>query len=137
MKKILMALTLLLLVGCSLKMTTYTTIKYSDLIKKMDNKETFIIYFGSSNCSHCKAFKPVLEKVITDYQVKVYYLNIVDFDEDRLEELTSKTNFPQTTPTILFIKDGVTDWNSGFNMINGAKDEAYVIEKFTQNGYIK
>ena len=42
--------------------------------KSFESKTEEIIYLGRPDCSHCIAFKPVLQKVIADYNLS--YLDI-------------------------------------------------------------
>lgn len=138
MKKVLLIIASLLFIsGCTSKMTSYQEISYSKLKEMLNNKESFILYIGSSECSHCRVFKYTIDEVITEYQVKVYYLNIVNFNDEKTNELVSLTNFEKLTPSVLFIKDGVENGNSGFNRIVGSKEKEYVVNKFKSNGYIE
>ena len=50
-----------------------TEITFEQLEEKMNNKDTFIIFFGSTICSHCKDFQPTLNQVIKDYAREVYH----------------------------------------------------------------
>lgn len=138
MKRLLLILIgIIFIVGCSFKLSTYESINYNRLETMMKNKESFILYIGSTNCSHCQNFKPTLEAVIKDYQVKVYYLDVVDFKDADYTKLEKITTFEGGTPTILFIKKGVTNLGSGYNKIIGEQNKEYVISKFKFNGYIK
>ena len=65
MKKILCALLLILLVGCS--KTTYSEpmiINYNEFQTKIENKESFVLFMWQTGCSHCETFKPTLNDVI-------------------------------------------------------------------------
>lgn len=138
MKKIILILLgIMLLTGCSSQLKTYNEISYSGLLKKVENKETFILYIGSSECSHCKEFKYTLDEVITEYQVKVSYLNIAGFSDSRYAKLKNLVTFGGSTPTVLFIKSGVANVGSGYNKIIGSQSKDFVIDKFKYNEYIK
>ena len=49
-------------------------IKYSDVMKKVENKESFILLLSQTTCTHCMDFKPKLKKVANKYKITVYYL---------------------------------------------------------------
>ena len=64
MKKILIVLVIFsfMLTGCS-ENKELIDISYDELSEKINKKESFVLYVGSSSCSHCADFKPILEKV--------------------------------------------------------------------------
>ena len=39
---------------------------YRLTFSSVNNKDSFVLYVGSSSCSHCANFKPILEKVIKE-----------------------------------------------------------------------
>ncbi len=134
LKKILLfLLPLFLLCGC-VKLTTYKEVSYKTVKKKIENKESFILYIASSECSACAMFKPTLEMVIKDYQIKVSYLNIIKMSKEEVSEFENIINFEGSTPKVYFIKDGEY---SQYNAIKGAQDYDYVVSKMKANGYIK
>ena len=51
----------------------------SDIVKMMENKETFVVYFGFSKCPWCRS---MIEELITsakDFKVKkIYYVDVLD-----------------------------------------------------------
>lgn len=136
MKKILMVITLLLfgisLTGCK-KYTTYTELTYTELQEKMDNKETFVVVLGSSTCSACALYKTTMEKVIKDYQVEIFYLDIAKLSGDDDSKFESKFVI-SGTPTTVFIEEGVE--KSTYNRINGAASYTAVVKNLKKHGYI-
>ena len=50
-----------------------------ELVEMIENKETFIAYFGFSTCPWCRSILPTLIKVAKDNNVdKIYYVDILD-----------------------------------------------------------
>ena len=140
MKKILLSLTvivgtLLILTGCGSKKSTYVELSYSDFLKKIENKETFPLVVGSSECSHCADFKITMEKFIEEYQVTVYYINILNLSTEEYNEFITYVNFGGSTPTTVFINDG--EEKTIYNRIVGALSYSKVVSKYTDAGYIK
>lgn len=123
----------LLLTGCG-GIKSYQEISYEKLLTKLENKETFILYIGSSTCTACESFKPTLESVIKDYQIKVDYLNVEKLSEDELHEFGTIINFGNSTPKVYFIEEGEY---SQYNAIKGTHSYDYVVSKMKNNGYIK
>ena len=51
----------------------------SDIVKLIEDKETFIVYFGFPTCPWCRSVLPSLISVAKDYNVdKIYYVNVKD-----------------------------------------------------------
>lgn len=64
-----------------------------DIVKKMDNKETFIIYIGFPSCPWCRTVIPTaLEKAKENKIDKIYYVNIKPGNEteDDLRDIYEK-----------------------------------------------
>ena len=63
MKKILIILSLVIIfTGCKGK--DLINISYDELKTKIENKESFVLYVGSTSCSPCANYKPRLEKAV-------------------------------------------------------------------------
>ena len=74
-----------------------------DIVKAMDNKETFIVYFGFPSCPWCRSVLPTLVSVAKDYSVdKIYYVNIKDIRDTKELDKDGKV----TTS-----KEGTKDYN--------------------------
>ncbi len=57
----------------------FIEITVSDLIKKIDNEETFYVYFGSRLCPWCRSTIEKADKISRDNNIeKVYYIDIWD-----------------------------------------------------------
>ncbi len=133
MKKIAILVTILfMLTGCS--KTTYDEISYSELNEKLENKEDFILFIGSSTCSACAAYEITLNDIIEEYNVDVKYIDLSKLSDGDESALVSE--FPITgTPATIFITDG--DEKDTHNRIDGNEKKSKIIEKFKENGYIK
>ena len=121
-----------MLTGCS--KTTYDEISYSELNEKLENKEDFILFIGSSTCSACAAYEITLNDIIEEYNVDVKYIDLSKLSDGDESALVSE--FPITgTPATIFITDG--DEKDTHNRIDGNEKKSKIIEKFKENGYIK
>ncbi len=139
MKKIFLSLVCILtalicVTGCNNKLKTYEEVNYNKLMEMLDKKESFALFVGSSECSHCATYKVTLEKFISEYQVKVYYINILDLSTDEYNHFISLINFGGSTPTTVFITDG--EEKTIYNRIIGSVDYSKVVSKFKSAGYI-
>ena len=135
MKKILVliiAIFAFTLTGCS-NSDNLKEISYDELATKIQNKDSFVLYVGSSNCSHCADFKPILEKVINKNKLEVYYINMANLSQAKYNAVLKKVD-GQGTPTTVYIKNGKTESSP---RIEGARNEEETIEFFEDLGLVK
>ena len=134
MKKLfLLIISLFMLTGCSGN-TTYDEIDYKELNSMLDDKESFILFIGSSTCSACATYEGTLNSVIEDYGTDVKYIDLSKLSSAEESSITSQ--FPITgTPTTVFIEKGEEE--DTHNRIVGSAKKSKIIEKFKENGYIK
>ena len=79
----------------------YTTAE--EISKKMDNKETFIVYFGFSTCPWCRSIIEELIKCAKDSKVdKIYYVDVLDIRDTK--EIDEEGNIKTT-------KEGTRGYN--------------------------
>ncbi len=120
MKKILMIIAcLFLFTGCSKGykgyvtnktytekgIKTYQNIKYDEYKKKIENKETFLLFVWQEGCTHCEAFKPIFNNVIKKMDLKVYGIDLKGLSEDEYKVFKNKT-FVTGTPSLVLFEDG-------------------------------
>ncbi len=104
----------------------------SELKEKMDNKETFILLISQENCIHCKEYKPVLERVLKEYNKTAY--EIIWQDIRNVEELNKIFNI-SGTPTTVFINDGVE--KTTINRLVGPFNYNELVEKLKDRNFIE
>lgn len=63
---------------------------------KMDNKEDFFILLAQTTCSHCAAFKPILNEVVQNKHYEIFYV----------DRMVTKLVDYEYTPTLVFFKKG-------------------------------
>ena len=135
MKKVLIVLTAifcLTLTGCK-KSKELISINYDELAEKISNKDSFVLYVGSSSCSHCANFKPTLEKVIDKYKLDVYYINMANLSEAKYNAVMKKID-GQGTPTTVYIEKGKTKTSP---RIEGERDYDTTVEFFKDLNLVK
>lgn len=107
MKKI-MALAFVLalvLAGCS-SSKKKAEITGKDLLEKVEAKETFVGYIGTTTCSACIAFKPIVKELMKNYDVTIYSVMLDEVtDEEVKNQIIALANL-KVTPTIFVIEDG-------------------------------
>lgn len=123
----------IILSGCS-KEEHIKEISLDEFKEKIANKETFAVYVGNEGCSHCVSYRPILEKVLEDYDITIYHIDNSKLDSNQYAEFRTYINI-SGTPTIAFITDGEEE--TTLNRITGEASKDATIERFKSNGYIK
>lgn len=130
-----LVLCLMLVTGCKKERPAYIEITYDEFKQKIENKESFPLFVGSSECSHCDDYKITLGELTKNYDIDIYYLDVAKMDKDSYYEFLTYVNFGGSTPTTVFITNGVEE--TVYNRINGALSYSKVEKKFEKAGYIK
>ena len=99
---------MMLFVGCSSKLSTYTTISLDEVYEKLDQKDSFILTIG--------------------------YIDVSKLSEDDYKGFIQRMNFTGT-PTTIFFEDGKETAMS--NRIEGDKDIEVIESKMRKMGYIE
>ena len=134
-KSIIIIFTLVfLLTGCSSDEKYIKEITLDQFKEKMANKETFALYIGNENCSHCIAYLPTLKSVLKEYDITIYHLDNSKLSDKEYSEFTTYIGI-SGTPTVAFITDGEEE--TTLNRIVGEISKEDTIERFKTNGYIK
>ena len=136
MKKLLlsfvMLLSILFLSACS--SDSVSEISYANFQKKLANKETFMVEVIQDGCSYCSEFAPVFSKVLSDYNLDAYSINLTNLAEAERKEFNNNFQI-NGTPCVLFFKEG--EESSILNRINGNQPKDKIVEKLKLNEYIK
>ena len=137
MKKLaVVILSLFMLTGCFGKTTTYQEVSFSKLESMFKNKESFSLFIGSSECSHCQSYEPKLNAVIKVNKLKVYYINVANLSIDEYNKLDSYAPFSGTPYTVFIEKGKVKEIDGQIYAIDGDRDIEYIEKMFKKNGYM-
>ena len=128
MKKVLIIMMVVLsltLTGCK-KSKDLIEISYDELREKIENKDSFVLYVGSSECSHCAEYRPILEKVIYKYSLDVYYINLAKLSDSKKQAVLKKAE-AEGTPTTVDIEKGTTKTSP---RVEGAREYDEIVTFF-------
>lgn len=95
-------------------------ITVEEILKKIANKETFIVYFGYENCPWCNCVVPVLNEVSIENEMPIYYMDfnnsINNENIEGMKQISEICGYDQTGlkegefaflfPTVLYIRQG-------------------------------
>ncbi len=122
LKKIMTAFLLaLVLTGCSRQVNivygqTYIAGQYGKVVaasasqiqELIDEKYTFVVYIGQSDCDSCQQYQETLKQVVDDYDIVILYMPSDDANEaDQTQKLIDEVFTGLAyTPTTYLIRDG-------------------------------
>lgn len=104
-----------------------TVINVSKMKELFSSNDTKIIFVGSLTCPHCTAIKPVINSVVKDLNVTVYYLELSTMTDEENKEYYSINEFLKNNnsiPLVMAVKS-----NEVIDSFVGEKDSKDV-EKF-------
>lgn len=104
-----------------------TVINVSKMKELFSSNDIKIIFVGSLTCPHCTAIKPVINSVVKDLNVTVYYLELSTMTDEENNEYYSINEFLKNNnsiPLVMAVKN-----NEVIDSFVGEKDSKDV-EKF-------
>jgi predicted bacteriocin transport accessory protein len=106
---------------------------YDEVVEKVENKESFVILFSQTTCTHCISYKPKLEAVANEYEIEIYYIDIDLLSKKKRDDLGDRLNF-DATPITMFLKNG--EETSVATRIEGDASKEKIVSKLKSNGFI-
>ena len=93
----------------------------SDIVKMIDNKDTFVVYFGFSSCPWCRSVVPNLISVANVLGIDtIYYVDVKDIRDTM--ELDSDGN-------IITSKEGIDSYYELLNRLDSVLDDYTLTDK--------
>ena len=108
-----------------------TVIDVSKMKELFSSNDTKIIFVGSLTCPHCTAIKPVINSVVKDLNVTVYYLELSTMTDEENTEYYSINEFLKNNnsiPLVMAVKN-----NEVIDSFVGEKDSKDVEEFLKKN----
>ena len=102
---------------------------------KSSSGETVVTIIGSSTCSHCQEYKPVITTLAKKYQFKLFFFEadkLNEDDSDKLYNTYDLESFDGRVPYTFIIKD-----NKFVISKTGFANREDTIEFLKENGVIK
>jgi len=106
-------------------------ISFETMIQKFEAKETFILYIGANNCTHCLELKPILTGALNETGKIAYYIDTAKLTDEEDNKLKEHVEY-RGTPNVAFIKNGQE--NQMRRMIGSGYSKEKVIE-FINKGF--
>ena len=108
-----------------------TVINVSKMKELFSSNDTKIIFVGSLTCPHCTAIKPVINSVVKDLNITVYYLELSTMTDEENNEYYSINEFLKNNnsiPLVMAVKH-----NEVIDSFVGEKDSKDVEEFLKKN----
>lgn len=108
-----------------------TVINVSKMKELFSSNDTKIIFVGSLTCPHCTAIKPVINSVVKDLNVTVYYLELSTMTDEENNEYYSINEFLKNNnsiPLVMAVKN-----NEVVDSFVGEKDSKDIEEFLKKN----
>lgn len=108
-----------------------TVINVSKMKELFSSSDTKIIFVGSLTCPHCTAIKPVINSVVKDLNVTVYYLELSTMTDEENTEYYNINDFLKNNtsiPLVMAVKN-----NEVIDSFVGEKDSKDVEEFLKKN----
>ena len=108
-----------------------TVINVSKMKELFSSNDTKIIFVGSLTCPHCTAIKPVINSVVKDLNVTVYYLELSTMTDEENKEYYIINEFLKNNnsiPLVMAVKN-----NEVIDSFVGEKDSKDVEEFLKKN----
>ena len=106
-------------------------VDYQEFKTMLNNQDNFLIIFSQTGCSHCKDFKPKINKIAKENKFIVYYLEIDKIDSETYNTFKDEYDFTGT-PTTFVVKKGIIK-----DKIVGNVTDEQLSEFLKNNEYIK
>lgn len=93
---------------------------YEEYIKKVENKDTFVLIIERATCSHCVTYMPIAEGFANDNNVPMYYVDTDTFSSEDWEGFEKSNTFLRkkngnwgTPTTIVLVGSKALDYIEG------------------------
>ena len=97
----------------------------------LKSEKNLVVVFTITSCSHCLTFKPRIDNVAYNNNLKVYYIELDTLDTNVWDELREKYSI-SGTPTTVYFKNGTK-----IDSIVGDQSEENIKQFFKKNNLIK
>lgn len=90
---------------------------------KIKEGTPFFLYTGRATCQWCRKMVPVLNKVIKEDNIEMFYLDSENTDEDKVLSEFRKEYEIKTVPSIIYFKSSGNYYTFEFNITENDENE--------------
>ena len=143
LKGILLTFSLVLLVGCSTKISSASPgeivlVNLDQIDEKIENKDSFIVYYAQSDCGYCQNFDEILSEYVPEHPIKIFKV-LLNQEENATpaDNLARVRNYFPTfhiTPSVYYVENGT--FKSDLNP-EGVQITDEMPEKWVKNNHLE
>ena len=115
--------------------TTLNKISCEDYNNIINGSDLKVVLYARPTCGYCNKYVPILESIVSNYNIEINYFDTDILSEKELKEFYSSSPLMKGnefgTPTLAIIKEGHIE-----NYSIGYKEEDSTVEWLIKNGII-
>ena len=104
----------------------------AQLYDVIDSKDKEIIFFASDTCGYCQLQKPILENIVSDYNLDYFSVNVSKQSETEITEVMETLGLEGSTPATVIVQNGKI-----INQLGGYADGKEFVNFLVQSGVLK
>lgn len=115
----------------------FVDIEYNDIVKKLNNKENFVLYIGSPSCQTCVSEVKYYDQYFKESNLSesldnIYYFSATSFAK-HAEDFYAKTGIEvESTPQVFYFHQGNITFKRSDSQFQGSGTAAGEIKQFFQ-----
>lgn len=112
----------------------FIQINVEDYLEHYSNTETSLVLVARPTCSYCQIAEPILQNIMYEEKITIYYLNTDNFDEEAKDKFINSDESLKNgfgTPMLYLLGN-----NSIIDTVDGLTDKAHYIEFLKRNDII-
>lgn len=86
----------------------FIDITYDEYEEKIDSEKPFMVVIVNNGCDYCEMYIPVIEEVVSEYNLPIYKLNLANITNDEYSKLMNSNSYLKReewgTPTTLLMQ---------------------------------
>lgn len=105
----------------------------TEIVERIQNDETFVVYLGTTTCSHCLAFGKLVPTYNEEYNVEIGHVVLDEIETSDPEgyQALMEVLVIEYTPTTFFIIDGEIA-----ESVVGVIEEADMVDYLVKHGFL-
>ncbi len=112
----------------------FKKINVDEYLELYNGNSLSMVFIGKDNCEYCKIAEPIVQNIMYENDLEVYYLSTNEFTEESESKFLNSNDMlsPLVTPLLLVVSNGeIIDSAKGLTDLDGYK------ELFINNGFIR
>ena len=112
----------------------FTYISLDQYFELFSENELRLVFLGKEDCEYTAIAIPIVQNIMRDYGIEIFYLNVDDFNDDGLERFLESSEYLENgfgTPMLFLIRN-----NSILDVVDELTDREHYLKFFRLHGYV-